>query len=89
VVIFNRGSWCPVDKHRLTFPVGHSADADEISALTGAFVNAEPHHLQATGFVLDPAGRVVVSVCSSGAIGRVTAEDAVGLIRHSQEHAAA
>ncbi len=78
-----------IDKHRLTFPVGHSADADKISALTGAFINPELHYLQATGFVLDPGGRVVVSVYSSGAIGRVTAEDAVGLIRYAQQHAAA
>lgn len=78
-----------IEKHHLTFPVGHSADADQISALTGAFVNVEPHYLQATGFVLDPAGRVVVSVYSSGAIGRVIAEDASGLIRYAQEHATA
>lgn len=78
-----------IEKHRLTFPIGHSADADQLSALTGAFVNPEPHYLQATGFVLDPTGRVVVSVYSSGAIGRVTAEDALGLIRHAQEQATA
>lgn len=78
-----------IEKYRLGFPVGHSADADAISALTGAFVNPDPHFLQATGFVLDPAGRVVVSVYSSGAIGRVTAEDAVGLIGYAQQHAAA
>ena len=32
------------------------------------------------GFVLDPAGKVVVSVYSSGAIGRLTPEDVVGLV---------
>lgn len=70
-------------------PVGHSADAGKIAALTGAFVTAEPHYLRGTGFVLDPTGRVVVSVYSSGAMGRATAEDAAGLIRYAQEHAAA
>ena len=78
-----------IEKLRLTFPVGHSADADVISALTGAFVNPEPRFLQATGFVLDPQGRVVVSTYSSGAVGRITAADAVGLIRYAQQHAAA
>lgn len=78
-----------IEKHHLSFPIGHSADADAVAALTGAFVNAEPHYLEATGFVLDPGGRVVVSVYSSGAIGRVIAEDAVGLIRYAQQHAAA
>ncbi len=78
-----------VEKYHLGFPVGHSADADELSALTGAFVNADPRYLQATGFVLDPEGRVVVSVYSSGAIGRVTAEDAIGLIRYARGHTGA
>lgn len=40
------------------------------------------------GFVLDPTGRVVVSVYSSGAIGRLLPEDVVGLIRCLREHAA-
>jgi peroxiredoxin len=55
-----------IAKHGLTFPVGHSADARAIAALTGAFVNPGPVYLQSTGFVLDPAGRVVVSVTPAG-----------------------
>jgi peroxiredoxin len=77
-----------VDKLRLDFPVGHSADARAIAAATGAFVNEEPLFLQSTGFVLDPQGRVVVSVYSSGAIGRLVPEDVVGLVRYLREHAA-
>jgi peroxiredoxin len=75
-------------KHGLTFPVGHSADAATISAATGAFVDPAGGFLQSTGFVLDPAGNVVVSVYSSGAIGRLVPEDVVGLIRYLREHAA-
>jgi hypothetical protein len=45
--------------------------------------------LNSTGFVLDPADKVVVSVCSSGAIGRLVPEDVVGLVRYVREHAAA
>ena len=41
------------------------------------------------GFVLDPAGKVVVSVYSSGAIGRLVPEDVAGLVRYVREHAAA
>jgi peroxiredoxin len=77
-----------IAKHGLTFPVGHSADARAIAAATGAFVNDDPLFLQSTGFVLDPAGRVVVSVYSSGAIGRLVPEDVLGLIRYLREHAA-
>jgi peroxiredoxin len=78
-----------IDKHGLTFPVGHSADARAVAQVTGAFVNDEPAYLQSTGFVLDPNGRVVISVYSSGAIGRLVPEDVVGLIRYLREHASA
>jgi peroxiredoxin len=78
-----------IAKHGLTFPVGHSADARAVAEVTGAFVNDEPTFLQSTGFVLDPNGRVVVSVYSSGAIGRLVPEDVVGLVRYLRQHASA
>jgi peroxiredoxin len=76
-----------IAKHGLTFPVGHSADAQAVAGATGAFVNPEPTFLQSTGFVLDPAGRVAVSVYSSGAIGRLIPEDVIGMIRYLRTHA--
>ncbi len=77
-----------VDKLGLEFPVGTSADPDAVSAATGAFVNPDPRYLQSTGFVLAPDGTVVVSVYSSGAIGRLVPEDVVGLIKYIQDHSA-
>jgi peroxiredoxin len=74
-----------VAKHHLDFPVGHSADARKVAEATGAFVNEDPQFLQSTGFVLDPEGRVLVSVYSSGAIGRLVPEDVIGFIRYLQE----
>ena len=78
-----------IAKHGLTFPVGHSIDARHVADLTGAFVNAEPEYLQSTGFVLDPNGAVVVSVYSSGAIGRLVPEDVLGLVAYLRETAPA
>jgi peroxiredoxin len=76
-----------IDKHDLRFPVGYDADADAIAAATGAFVNAEPEkYLQSTGFVLDPQGKVIVSVYSSGAIGRLVPADVVGLLEYVKSH---
>lgn len=77
-----------IAEHGLRFPVGHSVDARKVAEQTGAFLNAEPLHLQSTGFVLDPSGRVAVSVYSSGAIGRLVPADVVGLVRYLREHAA-
>ena len=76
-----------IDKHGLSFPVGHSADAAALRGTLGAFVTGD--HLESTGFVLDPDGRVVVSVYSSGAIGRLVPEDVTGLIRYVSAQAAA
>ena len=78
-----------IAKHGLTFPVGFGADAPAVAGLTGAFVNPDPVYLQSTGFVLDPRGKVVVSVYSSGAIGRLVPDDVAGLVRYVREHAAA
>jgi NAD(P)-dependent dehydrogenase (short-subunit alcohol dehydrogenase family) len=71
-----------IAEHRLDFHVGHSADADAVAAVTGAFVNDEPRYLQFTGFVLDREGRVIISVYSSGAIGRLQPDEVIGLIKH-------
>ena len=76
-----------VEKLRLPFPVSYGADAHQIAALTGAYLNREPLHLQSTGFVLDPHGRVLTTVYSSGAIGRLAADDVAGLVRYLRSHA--
>lgn len=71
-----------VEKHRLNFPVGYGVDADKIAASTGAYVNDSPRYLQSTGFVLDPNGKVITAVYSSGAIGRLVADDVIGFVRY-------
>jgi len=77
-----------VEKHRLTFPMGHGADADTIAESLGAYTNDEPHYLQSTGFVLAPDGSVVTAVYSSGAIGRLVADDVAGLVRYVRSQSA-
>lgn len=53
-----------------------------IAAASGAFVNDEPRYLQSTGLALDREGRVIVSVHSSGAIGRLVPDEVIGLIKY-------
>jgi len=60
----------PVDGEAIDLP----------DALAGRY--ADPVHLQSTGFVLDPDGNVVVSVYSSGAIGRLVPNDVAGLVTY-------
>ena len=76
-----------IEKLRLPFPVGYGANADRVAALTGAYVDPERGHLQTTGFVLDPRGKVITAVYSSGAIGRLVADDVIGFVRYVKSHA--
>ena len=78
-----------IANHGLTFPVGHGADAVALNEAVGAFVSGDPPYVESTGFVLDPAGRIVVSVHSSGAIGRLLPNDVIGLIRYLRGNAPA
>jgi peroxiredoxin len=78
-----------IANHGLTFPVGYGADAPHIADLTGAFVNPEPEYLQSTGFVLDPNGTVLVSVYSSGAIGRLVPGDVLGFVAYLRNNSSA
>jgi peroxiredoxin len=75
-----------VDRLRLPFRVGHGADADALAAATGAYVNDDPKYLQSTGFILDPAGRVLTAVYSSAAVGRLVPDDVVGFVRYVRAH---
>lgn len=76
-----------IEKNKLSFPVGHSADADKIASLTGAYTNATPHYLQTTGFLLAPDGRILNAVYSSGPIGRLVAEDVIGMVTYLKSKA--
>ena len=64
----------------LTFPVGYGLDANAISSLIGAYYEESPLYLHATGFLLNPAGKVFDAVYSSRSIGRLTPQDVASLI---------
>ena len=71
-----------IAKRKLRFPLGHGADADKISAATGAYTNDKPHYPQATGFLLAPDGSILNAVYSSGSIGRPVPDDVAGMVAY-------
>ena len=75
-----------VARLHLEFPVGYGVDADCIAATLGAYINDQPKYVQGTGFVLDPDGRVLLALYSSGAIGRLVADDVAGFVRYVRSH---
>ena len=78
-----------IEKFKLSFPVGHSANADKVAAITGAHTNDSPRYLQSTGFVLAPDGEILNAVYSSGPLGRLVAEDVIGMVNYIKSKAAA
>lgn len=54
-----------------------------MAAITGAYINETPRrYLEATGFVLAPDGRLLNAVYSSGPLGRLVAEDVMGMVAY-------
>ncbi len=74
-----------VDRHTLTFPVLYGLNARETMATIGGYINEEPLFLHPSGFILRPNGTIVLLVQSSGAIGRLVANDTIGLTQHYQK----
>jgi peroxiredoxin len=71
-----------IERYQLTFPLGYDLVASEIAALTGAFYDDRENYLHATGYILDPEGRVSNGTYSTRAVGRPTARDAIGWIEY-------
>ena len=74
-----------VDRHKLTYPVLYGLNARETMAPIGGYINKEPLYLHPSGFILRPDGTIILLVQSSGAIGRLVANDTIGLTQHYQE----
>lgn len=74
-----------VDRHKLTYPVLYGLNARETMATIGGYINEEPLYLHPSGFILRPDGTIVLLAQSSGAIGRLVANDTIGLIQYYQK----
>jgi len=76
-----------IEKFKLSFPVRHSADAEKLASIIGAYTNDSPRYLQATGFVLAPDGKILNAVYSSDPMGRLVAEDVIGMVTYLKSKA--
>ena len=78
-----------IEKFQLSFPVGHSADAEKVAAMTGAYINDSPRYLQTTDFLLVPDGKILNAVYSSGPMGALVAADVIGMVTYLKSKVAA
>lgn len=65
-------------------PFAFGLDAEGTSRALGCYYDAEKRHLQATGFLVDPEGKVFLGSYSTGPVGRIRAENAYAMIRYVQ-----
>ena len=72
-----------VKEKQLAFPVAYDLGAKDFSAKTGAFYD-EKGFVHATGFLINRTGKIIVASYSTGAIGRLTPQDCLGLITYLQ-----
>jgi len=76
-----------IEKFKLSFPMGHSANAERVASVTGAYTNDSPRYLQTTDFLLAPDGKILNAVYSSGPLGRLVAEDVIGMVAYLKSKA--
>ena len=69
-----------VERLALRAPLAYGLDAREFSTLTGAFFDEGKGFVHATGFVLERGGAVVESLYSTSGVGRLRADETLGLI---------
>jgi peroxiredoxin len=72
-----------VERLGLEFTVLYGLDPEATSRAIGCYTGMHEGrpHIQPAGFVLGPDGRVVHAVYSSGKVGRLTAGDALTIVK--------
>lgn len=69
-----------MDKLKLTFPVLYGVEGPKTAEILGAWYEEKRNILQASAFIIDPQRNLMSVTYSSGPIGRLRAQDALGLI---------
>lgn len=64
----------------MSFKVGYGLDAREVSSKTGAFYEEKDGYLHATGYIVNPEGKVFNGVYSTMSIGRLVTDDCFNLM---------
>ena len=71
-----------VDNLGITFPIAYGLDVKMVSRFTGSFYEKEKEYLQPTGIIIRPDKTIEITVYSTGAVGRVVAQDVLGLVKY-------
>jgi peroxiredoxin len=81
-------AWATVQRLGLEFRVLYGLDPEATSRTIGCYagIHEGRPHVQPAGFILGPDGRIAHAVYSSGKLGRLTAEDALTIVKEASVH---
>ena len=76
-------AWGTVQRLGLEFTVLYDLDPEATSRVIGCYtgIHEGRPHIQPAAFILGPGGKVVHAVYSSGKVGRLTASDALTIVK--------
>jgi peroxiredoxin len=76
-------AWETVEQLGLAFPVLSDLDPEATSRVIGCYTGTHEGrpHIQPAAFILAPGGKIVHAVYSSGKVGRLTASDALTIVK--------
>ncbi|GAC1426429.1 MAG: hypothetical protein NVSMB6_26730 [Burkholderiaceae bacterium] len=75
------------ERQSITFPLAYGVNGPNFAAQTGAFYDADKGFLHAAGFLLQPDSRLAGAVYSTGAIGRYTPAEVLGMVDYTLKKA--
>ena len=73
-----------LSRHGVEVPFAYGLDAKEMSKSIGCYYDSKDLYLEATGFMLQPDKTVYLGAYSTGAVGRIRADNALSIIRYYQ-----
>lgn len=76
-----------VHRYKISYEIGYGLHAREISARIGAFYDEKDGFLHATGFIINPEGKIANGVYSTLSIGRLVPKDCFGFIDYYSKKA--
>jgi peroxiredoxin len=80
-------AWGTVQRLGLGYRVLYGLDPEATSSAIGCYTGEHEGvpHIQPAAFILDPDGRIAHAVYSSGKVGRLTADDALTILKELRE----
>ena len=77
-----------VGKHGVKFPVLYGMDGPRTAETLGSYYEERRNIIQPTGFIVSPEKKIMSVTTTSGAVGRLSAQDVILMVGNYKKQAA-